>query len=353
MRSGQKVWKQKPRQASSDFLIGLDNALRVGLDRRLSSFHVEPKKLEQTQSEEDLAEAAPLLVLSMDQGSPQYAGYWYLAYQAGVNVVSNFDPFAHRPWNDVKGALKEAQLMRVLLSTMVLYNYRCGPWQSSGWFRELQEAVKDAQATLTPQDPLVLRLWPGICKDKSWSEIWEVDGKARADYLQTIHDTRDIRTKGEQVTLSRWFSWQHEEYRSRSDWFTKALVLTYYNIVCGNVTHCSELQLSRGIMAALTTSACSSSKAPQSTDNPDGKEAEAQKATRQKFSKTMHVACAIAWDPETRSLSRIIGAITNPIAREHGVAMKKLRGVQACKEAYVALANYEWLPVLGQVIERK
>eukprot|EP00971_Amphidinium_carterae_P199926 3967992-Amphidinium_carterae.1 len=159
-------------------MIALDNSLRVGLKRRLSDFKLDEASLDEVLRSghvdySSVVVAAPTLMLSMDQGPPQYSAYWYMLYECGLNVISNFDPHAHRLWNDCKQGIKDASLMRVVLSSIVYYNYKCGPWRSSAWYRDMQSATKDARVTLTANDPLLLSLWDRICLEKQWQEPHE------------------------------------------------------------------------------------------------------------------------------------------------------------------------------------
>lgn len=147
----------------------------------------------------------------MDQGPPQYSASWFLMFHAGVALVPTWDPAAHRMWNGCKLALKDAKLMGALITSNILFNYKSGPWSTSAWHKQTTACILDLQATLTPNDPLLMKLWAGICADHGWLSESDTNESARERYIASLHMTKVSQTKGEQVAICRWLSWHHHE----------------------------------------------------------------------------------------------------------------------------------------------
>ena len=58
-----------------------------------------------------------------------------------ANVVAGRDP-CHRHWNDLCLSLKDAGFFGLMVLSMVHYNLCYGPFLTSAWFRDLQDAVQ-------------------------------------------------------------------------------------------------------------------------------------------------------------------------------------------------------------------
>eukprot|EP00974_Lingulodinium_polyedra_P051483 4953431-Lingulodinium_polyedra.AAC.1 len=69
---------------------------------------------------------------------------WF-AYKAGLRVMGVRDIF-HREWNDVIGALKQAELWWVVILTTLAYHLPYGPWDGSSWYQRMVESAADLVA---------------------------------------------------------------------------------------------------------------------------------------------------------------------------------------------------------------
>jgi hypothetical protein len=305
---------------------------------------------------QDLRRVVPALVIAMDQGSPQYAASWYLLHKEGLNLFPTWDPAAHRTWNDTKLALKDAQLMKVIYTSTVLYNYKAGPWNSAAWFKTIKGAVRDLQATMTCEDRLLKKVWPLICADRRWVDEWDTNMVARQEFIGELHKTHEPQTKGEQVALSRWFSWMRAERNERDEWSTRLLILLFYGIYTGAIRR--SWQIFRDLpsvgqlpgVGAVAADAVGGIAASSTSNDRMAAHAEGLASLRQRCDNTICVAMELAGDLELRDLSRMIGEVTNPVCQEHGHFMHSLRGVDQVRSAYIGFATCEWMSTLRTIL---
>ena len=90
------------------------------------------------------------------------------------------------------------------------YNLTYGPWQNSDWLNDFMDGAADVAQHLSANDPLLLRVWPGICKDMGFNAPELQDSVARANFLQSLPTFVSLCfvMKGQKAATSRWMSWQ-------------------------------------------------------------------------------------------------------------------------------------------------
>lgn len=78
-------------------------------------------------------------------------------------------------------------------------NISYGPWQTSAFMCDMEEASMDIAEGMDASGPILLFLWDKICKDKGWSRIEEQGPQARAAYFKDLPQSRAFTLKGPEV----------------------------------------------------------------------------------------------------------------------------------------------------------
>lgn len=358
------LYREQNRMAALDWMRAIDNQLRAGVGIRLAHFMPDKQRVSELAASSELTieaarKYAPVLTIAMDQASCQYASSWFLQFRIGLNVVSTWDPAAHRIWNDVKAAIRDSKLMSTMYATTVIFNYKSGPWASSAWHKAIIECIADMARTLAPNDPLLLRVWPSICRDKGWVLESEVGEDARAEFVSLLCTSKETQSKGEQVALSRWFSWMHKEHAERPEWHTRMLALLFYNIMHGNLSRSWQI-FQDAARIKVPVMAASSSEAPAAGEQHEAREAtrtdhmaasaEGVQALRQRCRNTLHVCLELCADIDLHERSKVIGVVCGAFTTEHGNDMRNLRSERAVQQKYTEWALGGWVRAIEKTL---
>lgn len=106
----------------------------------------------------------PVLSLAHDRGSINLATVHFLKSALGARVLSWSDQF-HDCWNDVKGAIQEANEWHTFVDMGHVFNDAAGPWMSSANFRALQGFAKGFIDDMHLGNDLFCHLYPAIAED--------------------------------------------------------------------------------------------------------------------------------------------------------------------------------------------
>ena len=83
-------------------------------------------------------------------------------------------------------------------------NISYGPWHNGMHFKLMVEGALEISVHMGPDDPILLRLWPRICKDFGWSQPHEVDQETRFLYLKGSAETS-------LAVLRQWWQWHESD----------------------------------------------------------------------------------------------------------------------------------------------
>lgn len=363
-RRPKKLFREDPRTSALLWIRALENAMVRGMRLSLSSFKVNWALLGRLLSEggivdgSELSQCAPVLSLSSDQGSNQFAALNFLVYKLQVNIATLWDPIAHRANNDINNAIREAKLTAVVFTATPLYNFRSGPWSSTAWDKAMTSVVQTLVQTLLPNDALLLKLWPMICAENGWTSSSQTDEAARARWIKDLPKLEQSQTRGEMVAATRWFSFQHRERELRSHWTENLLKFIYYGIVHGFVSRSwqvfKDAAACRGKRKFNVDEKVMDAQAGL-CENDDSKgtkhdglttAAEGLTSIRQRCKNTLQVCLELASDPDLKSKTAIVGVITHAIAMEHGNDVKHMRSKEAVVAKYLGYAQGRWLDSL-------
>lgn len=206
-----------PRQASLDFLQGVENQLQAQLGFGLARFdHREYLDAPISEGFVRFPPGAPwgekgvpfILVVSADQASDQCCPFSYLRWRLGL-TFENFPDPSHLSNNSSLNACVASGFHGVLRLSIAIYNLRYGPRNSGQFMREMEDAGANAAASLGSSDQLVKFFWPGICEDQRLQGELETSPLACGEWLAGLSASRTCSRKGPQSGTSRWYSWIH------------------------------------------------------------------------------------------------------------------------------------------------
>jgi hypothetical protein len=144
-----------------------------------------------------------------------------------------WDPDAHGSWNVFQQSARDCKCMQAVYKGQLYFNYRVGPHNSMRWSKTLVRAVDELISLLQPDDGLLLALWPRICFERGWTSPDETGREARENFIKGLSFSKCVKTFGEFVAWSRWYSLVHRERQERDEWTTHCLPLIYYCICPG------------------------------------------------------------------------------------------------------------------------
>lgn len=349
-----------PRLATYDWLCALHNALEQGTGSGLERFAGAAQKLAKN-------EVPAVLSLCMDQEQKQWTAVWFMMFgPPKLCMVAVPDPY-HRRHNDIQHAMARSGLYGHFVRKIIEFNLSYGPWQSAGWMRDIEDAVLDVQKTLTPSDPLLLRLWPAICKDNGWHDFDDQSAAARKDFLEMLPHREPFTDKGPQVSASRWMSWQKAHRFHDPHHHTKLLVFIFICMRKGWVQTWEDIWAPDALIGtpcALDSSIAAAAAAPSqpamaSTQPvPAGEnltqaaaKARAQKkASLAKFKNTFVSVTKGMADSEFLFGTRLLGELTEGEAKAHGAMAQTMRSAESGVQHYIAQSQWEVLRELDVAI---
>eukprot|EP00972_Heterocapsa_arctica_P007024 1026808-Heterocapsa_arctica.AAC.1 len=101
--------------------------------------------------------------------------------------------------------------------------------------RLLETGALEVSRCMSPNDPLLMRLWHAICVDNGY-DTSQMDSASREEFLSNLPNRGVFSRKGKKASISRWFSFQHAHFQQDVDHHSKLLVGIYVGIKCGWLT---------------------------------------------------------------------------------------------------------------------
>lgn len=350
----------QPRLATLDWLNSVDNALRQGTNQGLERFANVSRHLSQ-------GTVPPVLVFTMDQEQLQWTALYFLMFAPGLQLCTlGIHDNYHRRHNDMMAALKASGMLGQFLCKIPEYNLCYGPWQNSAWLNDFMDGAADVSQGLTPDDPLLLRVWPGICKDLGYVLPEQQDRAARAAFLQDLPGLPVFTGKGPKAATSRWMSWQgsfrfHDRFHH-----CKLLVAVYVSLKKGWVSSADEIWSADRFLSTQEEAADAADEAGEeipapaassSSGEPPAKKPrimrplEALKSTQKGAFKNTFVAVTKAMaNPDLLLSARLIAHLTSGLALEHGLTAQTMRGAQKSMELFINWSLHSWMEPLTKML---
>ena len=164
------------------------------------------------------------LTVVMDQHQTQWCAANFLLHEVKMHAFFLFGP-VHRRHNDLDRGLAKAGFFAVCLQRLFEINIAYGPWANGSIFQQMQEQAQDIVVGMTPDDPLLLALWPRICADKNWRRAEDTDRAARQSFLQSFDALSVVQFKGKRASTARWRSMVQGMADGDDRFHTKLLLL--------------------------------------------------------------------------------------------------------------------------------
>lgn len=224
-----------PRLASLDWLLSVEHGMSWATGRNFKSFQTaDPDEAEvKANGELDLPHPAsasfgvpPLLTIVSDQQSAQLCSLAYCEYALRLNIVHWPDPF-HISWKDICEACAKSGFQATVQASLVVYNIAYGPYQRAAFFNDLRGAASDVAVCMTPNDALLVKLWPAIMCDAGVADTDMGGEEQRAQWLRELPLQKFGDLKGPKASTSRWFSFLHSQRYWGDSWHCKLLLLVW------------------------------------------------------------------------------------------------------------------------------
>lgn len=230
---------ERPRAASLDFILCLNNALRQQLGMTLKSFDV-GELLEACKVEggkvvfpcgTKLANGIlPMLTISADQASDQCCPFSFMRNKLCLNF-EKFPDLAHMSNNSTLNAAIRSGFHSTVRLSISIFNVRYGPRNNGAFQRALETAAADISANIACDDPLVRLFWGQVCRDRRWQAQDEVREASCAAWLRSLCASRAANTKGPQAGTSRRYSYIHT-LTYWDEYWTETLIIGVFLAVC-------------------------------------------------------------------------------------------------------------------------
>jgi hypothetical protein len=174
-------------------------------------------------------EAPPVLSIATDQEGLQLSAMFFMKLMLNMVMVKITDPF-HRFWNDVGTSVALSGLQTCYMGGIMIFNVGYGPWETATWWTLLLAQAADLAQCLTPDDPLVLKFWPRILRDRNLESetLDEIVGPAgRLAYIKSLEYKACLDLKSIKAKTSVWFSF-HEAFDAwDGELNTRAMVFAF------------------------------------------------------------------------------------------------------------------------------
>ena len=271
--------KAIPRAASLDSLRCLENSMKFATGFVLKTFDsqyllasAETKdgvvKVPKCESVFGPDRCPNILVLNSDRCPVQLCSINYLLHRLKLNCAFVCDP-SHAAWRSVLDGLGASGHNGVLSICQVLFNIAYGPLQKSGFFKILQEATADMSVCLTPNDSLLLWLWPRVCAEMGFTTAEQTGEEGRRAYVANLILCESGTMKGPKVSNGRFYSFNNAYQVWNRSWHTKLLIIAWVSVRLGwsksfrdfYPTRASSASADSAVLAKASSSASSSSRA--------------------------------------------------------------------------------------------
>lgn len=231
---------------------------------------------------------------------------------------------------------------------------------------ELRELGHELLAKLAPQHPLLVKLWPLICRDRGWRLEEEISAEARARFCEAAGVAQPFSTKGEKASLARWMPVYRRIRHLQPDYHLKLLGFAMLAMERKWCTHYEELlaaklpgmksasaqeeQHASAAASSQAGGASSSSKAPppQPPQEARGRQAIQKKARAElsqltsKSKNNFHAAARLHADPEGYTLECLLELVMRPWVFEHSKSASDFKTIDGSVSYFVSMADGGW-----------
>jgi len=292
-----------------------------------------------------------IIVLCMDEGKQGWAATHFLTSGLNMNIIAIRDPI-HRAVNDWKQAVKQAGLWSVVNASTLAFNICYGPWGSESWWSKAKGAAKNFQNHADSSDLLFRWLEKKIAKatDDPFFQL-------NPELLE-----ESLKSKGEHVSLCRWFSWVSAAREHLPMWWPRLAALIVAGLETKLFADSHDFLAFRSSSAPLLKNQLETSDgqadtagfSPTNSSNqgimPDCRVYTTQyqdpdiKQIRKASKNTLHACCRVMADDITYQKCMFIMTASIPFHDEHGRLTQTIaEGRHAALQLYSSWSFGSWL----------
>ena len=249
----------------------------------------------------------PLASFSPDCGPDLRCLKNFVTRHKDINANIDWAPgFNHAVWNSAKQALHKARLWNHILTILLYYWTRHGPFRQAIRLTEMKEAANAYFQFSSPhQCPLFMWLLPQILQ--SWGKTeWLSQEGVEDRVFALVRDGRDWEVQGQTINMNRWMKLFTVSRAEDPHWHTRLL---------GGLVYCMEMDMLTGTRFNKLAVG-----EPADADGEDGRDRMRDTTKEQrhltKSCKTLLVASVMILHEQSRQRrQRMICAVSLPAER--------------------------------------
>ena len=288
-----------------------------------------------------------VLSIAMDEASPSYSAYWFLAFHEQLCIVAVPDP-SHRVWNDMRLAIAATGLWSHVLLDALVYRLPHGPWETSSGLEQTKAGLQLFLQGSSTSDPLFQNLLPKLLRDWGWEDRLGEEG-LEEKVLEQLVSLACFTAKGPKVKLTRWMS--VFDCISWHDPFTHSKLLAY--ICWGLSAGWAKQSLGSSLTPFAPLAGPTQGKEPQKEQVARGEDAVSHLHKQAKNS--MHICAWLLSDDRHQNRNRLLLSLSSPCRHWHGIQVQSNRSPQdaqvACVEAATGGAWFKSLTATAQTLQ--
>jgi len=325
----------------------------------LEHFHVPEMDRGRTFDDEPRPEEKlpALLIGVMDEEQKQWRAVRGL--QQDHVAVWCFPDHFHARSNCWRGLARAGVVHWALLAVPIL-NLAYGNKTKSKFYTEWVEYGADLVVSCDPNDTLLVKCWPRICKAKRWDDPEFFTTQKRKEYIEELPAAKTFNSKGTKCASAKFFSINKAWRAQRSELPTKAFVFAHLCNDKGLVQHWEELfeaDLFAPTRPTEVAASSGSAAASSSAAAPDGAPppaptsvTKAKEDAKQKYNQVLqrsqngfHAVTRMICDTELVQNIDTAILFTTPADREHSKYAEGEHDIDTIKKYFLDMTNGEWL----------
>jgi hypothetical protein len=281
--------------------------------------------------------------LVTDQEQLQVTGGAFMEDELKITMVRLYDWF-HREHNNNVDAIAKSGFQVIFLACIAIFNVSYGPYKDCQWFWQLLHMAADLVKTMGPDDPLLIKFWPKILKDKglAFETADEIIGRpGRVKFLQALSAVKVLELKSVKVKPSQWQSFPQAAKAWDPEIHTRAMILAGLCLHKGWIVAVEDLFLpfrkSTPLVAADVANNSKASSVASAKATLD--------ALKQRSVNNLHACTQLICDPDIITGFRLLHLGGRAVHENFTSKIEKLKGPTSTLEFIHAQSQMAWLEV--------
>ena len=288
----------------------------------------------------------PTLVGVFDEEQKQWTALKYCQHVLKLSFEGFPDPF-HVRSNGMWRYLGKSGLTAWPMLAMLFCNRGYGPWGKGAFYTECIEFAEFLVPRLSPNDAVLLKIWPLICSSKGFVTDEETGRSGRERFLETMPAATAWRLKGPKTAPSKFFSIQHAWKFWRQELGTVLLALTELAKEKGWAENWEDIFTSTPLVKIDV---------PLKASSAAGKSAgkQAMMSIIQKSANALHACARLLADADFVFYNDLIYQFMEPLGDEHSkyAGEHGMRGEASVNKYFARMSAGGWLEPLWAAVQR-